>query len=144
MKLTEKELDRLRRIADELQLDGRELLFSHDLEYINAHCNGIGPAHWASGIRAVISKLHKSATLAAMIHDLWWDSVTDTEKAALLGAFNESNNAFERNALKLADYHYGWYNPLRYLARNEARKFHGLLDMFGYRNFLEAVAKNSH
>jgi hypothetical protein len=35
------------------------------------------------------------------------------------------------NCIKSADAAYGWYNPLRYRARHQAKKFYLLLQLFG-------------
>lgn len=143
MNLTAEELNKYRKIAIELNLEGKDLLLKHNLEYINLHCNGIGPERWPSCIRAAIDKLHKSAILASMIHDLWWDEVAHEGEADMyLFEFHSSNRAYEANARKLADYYYGWYNPVRYLARREAGKFRLLLDNFGWTNFLDTVRKH--
>ena len=143
MKITKEKLTKARATAERLQLEGRDLLYK-PLDYINSHCNGIGPEKWPSAIRAAVSKLHKSAEIAAMIHDLWWDESAEDidDEELLLCDFRVSNSAFQRNALKLADYYYGWFNPLRYLARHEGRKFRKLLDAFGWPNFLKAVGKS--
>lgn len=139
MKITPEKLTKARATAERLQLEGRELLYLDD-DYIIKSCNGIGPEVFPSWLRDAVTIKYRDFFVPSLIHDLrWqkeresfsWDGIFERH----LPKFNESNDEFRRNCLKVAN-DYGWYNPLRYIRRNQAWWLFKMLAGFGYHIYL--------
>ena len=63
----------------------------------------------------------------AFIHDIeWHESDGSKEK------FTESNNRFKNNGCTVAKANYSWWNPLRYIVMNHARRFGNICQLFGW------------
>ena len=63
----------------------------------------------------------------AFIHDIeWHESDGSKEK------FTESNNRFKTNGYTAAKANYSWWNPLRYIVMNHARRFGNICQLFGW------------
>ena len=63
----------------------------------------------------------------AFIHDIeWHESDGSKEK------FTESNNRFKTNGCTVAKANYSWWNPLRYIVMNHARRFGNICQLFGW------------
>ena len=74
-----------------------------------------------------ISALHPSLAAVAFIHDIeWHESDQSKEK------FAASNERFKRNGYAAAKAEYGWWNPLRYIVMNQARRFGNVCQLFGW------------
>ena len=112
-----------RQLSAQLELSGRELL--DDSKMAQVVCNGIGAAWMWDNLREVVSALNPALVLAADIHDLRYEEG---------GGYDDrlkADREFLENCLKLAAHYYGWYDPRRYRARKQARKFYGILRVFG-------------
>jgi len=121
------EMIKLLKKAESLQLENREIIRKHTLEELCAIYNGIGPDSFPEWLRDVISSLHPSLAVVALIHDVeWHESDGSKEK------FADSNARFKRNGYKVAKSEYGWYNLLRYIVMNDARRFGNLCQHFGW------------
>jgi hypothetical protein len=129
--MTDEELAETRKIAETLKLIGRELLEAKD-ELIKRVCNGIGPSCFPADLRKAIDKMHPSLKQVADIHDMAYYMGDGTDED-----FTNANKAFAANGRTVADFKYGWYDPRRYIARHNARKFAAMCQVAGkpaYRN----------
>ena len=78
-------------------------------------------------MRGLVSALHPSLAVVAFIHDIeWHESDGSKEK------FTESNNRFKTNGYTVAKANYSWWNPLRYIVMNHARRFGNICQLFGW------------
>jgi len=122
-----KEISELKRRADEFRLENREIIGKYTLSELCSIYNGIGPDSFPEWLRDVISSLHPSLAVVAFIHDIEWHESDGSEEK-----FAESNNRFKTNGYRLAKAGYGWWNPLRYIVMNQARRFGNLCQLFGW------------
>ncbi len=122
-----KEIKELKRRAESLQLENREIIGKYTMCELASICNGIGPDSFPEWLRDCISALHPSLAVVAFIHDIEWHESDGSEEK-----FAESNTRFKRNGYKAAKAGYGWYNPLRYIVMNQARRFGNLCQIFGW------------
>jgi hypothetical protein len=119
---TAEEISLKRYLAERLSLSQRELLANPTLV---KKCNGIGAEWMWDNLRDIISTMNPTLVLAADIHDCAYElggTEDDREFADL---------SFLENAIKLAEYKYAWYNPIRYRVKKQAYKFYSLLKVFG-------------
>lgn len=65
-----KEIKELKRIADELQLEKREIIGKYTMAQLSSIYNGIGPDAFPEWLRNAISALHPSLAVVAFIHDM--------------------------------------------------------------------------
>ena len=122
-----KEIKKLLTLADKYDLEGREILQKYAPVKLAKIYNGIGPDSFPAWLRYVITDLHPSLAVVALIHDVeWHESDGSKEK------FTASNKRFKYNGYKVAKAEYGWYNPLRYIVMNDARRFGNLCQIFGW------------
>ena len=124
---TLEEIAELRQKCASLELEGREILDDFSDEELQVHCNGIGPEAFPRWARDIVSGLHPSLEAAAFIHDGEW-SGTECSKEH----FSASNERFKTNGYICARAFYSWYNPLRYLVMNQARRFGNYCHCFGF------------
>jgi len=121
------EVKKLLKLVETYNLDGREILKKYTMTKLASIYNGIGPGAFPDWLRDVITELHPSLAVVAFIHDIeWHESDCSKEK------FAESNNRFKTNGYRVARAEYGWYNPLRYIVMNQARRFGNLCQLFGW------------
>lgn len=116
--ITAKDIQDARRLAETLDLEGKEHLLDNSIEKILSVVNGIGPGWFPKPIRKLINKLNPSLVPVSMIHDLDWHFADGTEEH-----FKASNMRFRRNGYKIADYKYPWYNHHRYIVRFQSWEF---------------------
>ena len=121
------EVKKLLKLVETYNLDGREILKKYTMTKLASIYNGIGPDAFPDWLRDVITELHPSLAVVAFIHDVEWHESDGSEKK-----FAESNNRFKTNGYKVARTEYGWYNPLRYIVMNQARRFGKLCQLFGW------------
>lgn len=122
-----KEIKQLKKTAERLQLENREIIRKYSMTELASIYNGIGPDSFPEWLRNAISALHPSLAVVAFIHDIeWHESDKSKEK------FTESNNRFKRNGYTVARTEYGWYNPRRYIVMNQARRFGNICQLFGW------------
>ena len=113
-----KEIKELKALAEELQLENREIIRKYKITELASIYNGIGPDSFPEWLRGLVSTLHPSLAVVAFIHDIeWHESDGSKEK------FTESNNRFKTNGYMVAKANYSWWNPLRYIVMNHARRF---------------------
>lgn len=122
-----KEIKELKRLAEELQLENREIIAKYNMQQLCSIYNGIGPDAFPDWLRNAVSALHPSLAVVAFIHDIEWHE-SDKSKAK----FTESNNRFKRNGYTVAKGKFSWYNPRRYLVMNNARRFGNVCQLFGW------------
>ena len=123
-----KEINELKTQAEEFQLENREIIRKYNMQELCSIYNGIGPDAFPEWLRNAISALHPSLAVVAFIHDCeWHESDCSKEK------FAESNARFKTNGYKAAKVQFGWYNPLRYIVMNQARRFGNVCQLFGWK-----------
>ncbi len=122
-----KEIKELKRQAEEFQLENREILGKYTMTELCSIYNGIGPDAFPEWLRNTISALHPSLAVVAFVHDVEWHESDDSKEK-----FAESNDRFKRNGYAVAKAEYGWYNPLRYVVMNQARRFGNVCQLFGW------------
>ena len=106
-----KEIKELKALAEELQLENREIIRKYKITELAGIYNGIGPDSFPEWLRGLVSALHPSLAVVAFIHDIeWHESDGSKEK------FTESNNRFKTNGYTAAKANYSWWNPFRYIA----------------------------
>ncbi|MBE6385823.1 MAG: hypothetical protein E7048_09200 [Lentisphaerae bacterium] len=132
---TLEEITALRQKCDELQLEGREILDHYSDEELQVICNGIGPEVFPSWARHMVSGLHPTLETAAFIHDAEWGGRQDECSKE---HFTASNERFRENGCIAARAEYGWYNLLRYLVMDQARRFSNYCQLFGYGFYKES------
>ncbi len=121
------EIIRLKSCAESLQLANSEIIGKYTLAELCSIYNGIGPDSFPEWLRNTISALHPSLAAVALIHDIEWHESDSTKEK-----FTASNERFKRNGYKVAKAEYGWWNPLRYIVMNDARRFGNLCQIFGW------------
>ena len=122
-----KEIKGLKALAEELQLENREIIRKYKITELAGIYNGIGPDSFPEWLRGLVSALHPSLAVVAFIHDIeWHESDGSKEK------FTESNNRFKTNGYMMAKANYSWWNPLRYIVMNHARRFGNICQLFGW------------
>ena len=122
-----KEIKELKALAEELQLENREIIRKYKITELASIYNGIGPDSFPEWLRGLVSSLHPSLAVVAFIHDIeWHESDGSKEK------FTESNNRFKTNGYTVAKANYSWWNPLRYIVMNHARRFGNICQLFGW------------
>ena len=89
-----KEIKELKALAEELQLENREIIRKYKITELASIYNGIGPDSFPEWLRGLVSTLHPSLAVVAFIHDIeWHESDGSKEK------FTESNNRFKKQRL---------------------------------------------
>lgn len=114
-----KHIAELRQLTRDWQLDHADILDKYtDEQLADDVYNGIGPEAFPSWLRKVIDCLNPTLEPVALIHDTEWHETDHTEPT-----WHATNDRFRDNGLKAADARYGWWNPLRYRVRRQARLF---------------------
>ena len=67
-----KEIKELKALAEELQLENREIIRKYKITELASIYNGIGPDSFPEWLRGLISALHPSLAVVAFIHDIEW------------------------------------------------------------------------
>ena len=104
-----KEIKELKALAEELQLENREIIRKYKITELASIYNGIGPDSFPEWLRGLVSALHPSLAVVAFIHDIEWHESYTVAKA-----------------------NYSWWNPLRYIVMNHARRFGNICQLFGW------------
>jgi len=65
-----KEIKELKRFAEDLQLENREIIGRYTMPELCSIYNGIGPDSFPDWLRGCISALHPSLAVVAFIHDI--------------------------------------------------------------------------
>jgi hypothetical protein len=119
---TQEELRRMHDTAVKLGLSGSELLTVPEAQQ---WCNGIGAQWMWSVLRDFISDFNPAFLVPSAIHDVRYETGgNDTDREF-------ADNEWLANCLVCVNDRYGWYNPLRYYARKQARKYYALLRISG-------------
>jgi len=122
-----KEVKKLLKLVEKYDLEGREILKKYTPTKLAKIYNGIGPDAFPEWLRDVITDLHPSLAIVALIHDVEWYESDNSE-----ASFTASNDRFRRNGYKVAKAEYGWWNPARYFVIWDARKFAWACQEFGW------------
>ncbi len=122
-----KEIKELKQLAEDFQLENREIVRKYNLRELAAIYNGIGPDAFPDWLRNSISALHRSLAPASFIHDIEWHESDGTPEA-----FTVSNERFRQNGYRTAKALFGWYDPRRYIVMNQARRFANCCQYFGW------------
>lgn len=126
-----KEIKELKMLAVEYELENREIIGKYTIAQLSSIYNGIGPEAFPEWLRCAISALHPSLAVVAFIHDIEWHESDCTRES-----FKISNDRFKTNGYKVARTKFGWYNPLRYIVMNHARRFGNACQLFGWNAWL--------
>lgn len=112
-----------------LKLEGVEVFSNFSWKEMKHIYNGIGPDAFPDWLRDIVTESAGLFEPAALIHDLQFEvGGTETD-------FDKANDMFERNCKALVKDYYGWYNPMRYLWLNKARRWANYCRMFGRDSF---------
>lgn len=122
---TQDEVLELINLAEEQQLDNREILEKYSYSQLLEISNGIGADWMPESLRTLIDTLNPTLKAVALIHDVEFYEGGTREQ------FYASNRRFYDNGIKAAKWNYAWYNPLRYHVIWQAWKYWKLLDEFG-------------
>lgn len=129
---TKEELHHKYEVAVNLGLSGAKLLKHHKAQKA---CNGIGAEWMWDNLRELLGKFNPALVLAADIHDVRYElGGSDADRKS-------ADDEFLANALICADAEYYWFNPFRYRARKQARKFYFILRVIGGKAWSEAQKK---
>ena len=124
---TLEEIAALRQKCDELKLEGREILEKYSDAELQKICNGIGPGAFPDWARGLVSTLHPTLEPVAFIHDAEW-----SQKECSKEHFTQSNRRFRENGFICARDACKWYNPLRLVVMDQARRFANYCQLFGF------------
>lgn len=96
--------------------------------------NGVGAEWMGDELRAMLDKLSKTLLPAVLVHDMDYAYGTGTYID-----FVAANIRLKNNGRICADAEYGWYNPMRYIVRRQAKLFSKLCDTFGLLAYNAAI-----
>jgi hypothetical protein len=113
---------------------GLEMRHHLPVEEVARIYNGVGPEWMREELRAKADKLSQTLLPAVMIHDVDYEYGTGT-----MLDFQLANRRLEANGRKCADYRYGWYNPMRYIVRHQAKAYAKFCDLLGFPAYAAAV-----
>lgn len=126
------EIQALRKKCSALKLHGYQKLYKYDDEELQKICNGIGPELLPKWMRSCITSAHPTLEPAAMIHDVEYH---ESEKDHF--EFCQANRRFKENGYILAKANYGWYNPIRYIVMNQARRLGNYCQLGGWLGYCQ-------
>ena len=115
--------------AQRMNLEGVGILNRFSLDQIKKIYNGIGPDSFPDWLREVVTESAGIFEPAAVIHDVEYDIGGTWQD------FTDANERFKRNCYVLVKDEYGWWNPLRYVWLNKARRWANYCQMFGWEGF---------
>lgn len=116
-------------------LEGAAKYLVYPIETLAARWNGIGPERMSEAKRKKLDKWLKLYRPACFIHDQDF-----AESDGTRGGFIAANDRLERNCLIIADDHYDWYDPRRYLARRGGRLVADACRIAGWKAWQDAHA----
>ena len=132
---TIQEATRMLSFATAYGLDGIAKYIDYPIETLAARWNGIGPESMDEAMRKKLDKWLRLYKPACFIHDQDF-----AESDGTRGGFVAANDRLERNCLIIADDHYEWYDPRRYLARRGGRLVADACRIVGWRAWQDAHA----
>lgn len=115
--------------AQRMNLEGVGILNRFSLAQIQKIYNGIGPDSFPDWLREVVTESAGIFEPAAVIHDVEYDIGGTWQD------FTEANERFKRNCYVLVKDEYGWWNPMRYVWLNKARRWANYCQLFGWEGF---------
>lgn len=118
-------IEQIRLIAGECALENSQLPGGYSLPELALIFNGIGSDKMPAILRNLIGKFNRPLLPAVLIHDLEFYEGGDKEK------FHDSNRRFQRNGIKLAQFHYSKYDFRRYFMTLKVVFFARLCQLFG-------------
>lgn len=98
--------------------------------------NGAGAEWMPKKMRKSLTKISESLLPAIFIHDTDYGFGDGT-----YADFQEANARLERNGRICADAVYGWYNPMRYIVRWQARIYARTCNAVGLPAYKAAIEK---
>ena len=132
---TIQEATRMLSFATAYGLDGVFKYIDYPIETLAARWNGIGPESMDEAMRKKLDKWLRLYKPACFIHDQDF-----AESDGTRGGFISANDRLERNCLIIADDHYEWYDPRRYLARRGGRLVADACRIAGWKAWQDAHA----
>ena len=133
---TIQEATRMLSLATAYGLYGAAKYINYPIETLAARWNGIGPERMSEKARKKLDKWLRLYKPACFIHDQDF-----AESDGTRGGFIAANDRLERNCLIIADDHYEWYDPRRYLARRGGRLVADACRIAGWRAWQDAAKK---
>lgn len=132
---TLEEIRKARDMATQLGLLGSGIFCLITEEEVQTICNGIGAAWMPEIARSLCDRRFDVMRIPAMIHDVQYEYGT-----GCTDDFKRANYNLYANGCIMAKHLYGWYNPLRYVVMNDARRLASICDVFGMKAYKEAIA----
>lgn len=126
-------MDALNLYIDALQLRLKIRRYVTD-EMLQFAYDGAGNATMGEELRNLLSWYCRSFKPAILAHDIDFSLGDGTRDD-----FYQANERLEWNCIKCANAKYGWYNPLRYIARHKAKVIRAVCDNFGWCSYLRAI-----
>ncbi|MBR1609170.1 MAG: hypothetical protein IJ678_06090 [Kiritimatiellae bacterium] len=117
----------LRALANEWELEGREILDAFTTQGLAGIYNGLGSDGMPAWLRSAATYLSPDLEPVALIHDVEWH-LSDGSREG----FTASNERFRRNGCRAAKARFGWADPRRYLLMHRARRFANYCRLFGW------------
>ena len=133
MKYTSEQAAQLKQKAFMYCLSGLEML--EDYDAVMRDCNGVGADWMPDSLTQIITKMHSVMEVPAAIHDRRY--VTGTTRQDRQDADLE----FLSNVMRVIEFEYPWWHPLRYINRKRAERYYTYLRAFGGRAWEEAKKK---
>ena len=133
MKYTLEQAAQLEQKAFMYSLAGIEMLSDH--KAVVRDCNGVGADWMPDSLTQIITKMHQVMEVPAAIHDRRY--VTGTTRQDRQDADLE----FLANVIRVVEFEYAWWHPLRYINRKRAERYYTYLRAFGGRAWEEAKKK---
>lgn len=133
MKYTLEQAKRLYDMARNYELSGYELLRNADA--VVRDCNGVGADWMPDSLTQIITKMHKEMEVPAAIHDRRYATGKTPQDR------QDADLEFLTNVLRVVEFEYPWWHPLRYINRKRAERYYTYLRAFGGRAWEEAKKK---
>lgn len=121
----------LKKLANDMKLEGAEILDKYALSELQNIANGIGSESMPGWTRDVVSELYPTLEPVALIHDVEWSGETKTKEH-----FKETNKRFKKNGYKAAVYCRYWFDPRRYLVMYNAKRFATICQLLGWKAYV--------
>lgn len=111
-------------------LTGLEMLSDYDA--VIRDCNGVGADWMPDSLTQIITKMSKEMEVPAAIHDRRYATGKTPQDR------QDADLEFLTNVLRVVEFEYPWWHPLRYINRKRAERYYTYLRAFGGRAWEEA------
>lgn len=110
--------------------------FPHKVDADEMHriYNGVGAEWMPKELREFLDGISEALLPAVLIHDIDYAYGDGT-----LLDFQKANLRLEANGRICADKEYGWWNPMRYIFRRQAKAYAKICNAFGLVAYTEAI-----